>query len=73
MAMKMSKRLIENQSNMVLNLSLSLVFLLAKAEPMVSTTTAKSIIKLCKSPKKLKSNFQTVSLKLAKKYWIKGL
>lgn len=61
------------QIAIVLNLSRSMVFRFAFAEPIVTSTTAITIIKLCSMPKKRKSRWCTASLKCCKKWLANGL
>jgi hypothetical protein len=73
MAIKMSNKAIENQKSIVLNLSMSFCFLLAKAEPIVIKTIADSIKRIWSIPKKAASVFLIPSVKFFQKYFTIGL
>lgn len=73
MARKIRNRAMENQVSIVLNFSLSVVFRLASAEPMVIMTMAVSMSSMCTIPKKAISGWRTASLKEVKKDLMSGL
>lgn len=73
MAMKIITNAAINHINIILNLSRSSDFLLAKADPIVIKITAVIIIRIWISPKNNRSNDALASLKFFQKYCTMGL